>query len=650
MRDARHRVIAAFAVSAALAWGYTDTTATARATTPSVAPVAPVVSVESKIVTLSSTTPITIIEAYAEMLPTGGRKIERTVTLPHRWDVDSPLVGGAARYVFTLPIVDASARQSMLFTRIGNQATIRVNDEVVATLGTLADDSEDYAKGPHVVDIPVAVLGRRQPATVEVNITTQTQRWGGLSKVDIGASESIHERFRSNYRWRQTGLFLVAVTSAFAGAIALLLALSLRHRLYAIAAAATLAGALRAIDRVWINPLLGWPWWGALVNVCYVVLATASVLFVLRALELRSALSERLCYGYALLAIPSALIAALWPLPLLWTITLAMMNVLVVVSFPLVVWTTVRRPTPERVLMCSVFAILIVVGLHDFLGVRLLGSFQLPNAGFSIAPYGFMAFSTAMMIVVVSRYVSADRAQRGASNELRRKLGEQRAELGELQQRASHQAAIAAVDQERTRILRDMHDGMGARLVSLLSMIKSQPNDALNIEREIRAALTEMKLTVDSLQPVEGDITSVLASLRYRLDPVVSASGKRLTSVIEPLPDMPWLTPASIRHVQAIVLESVTNAIHHAQGHDVSIAAHLLGDTICVEIVSNTGAALIPINWSTRGQGMTSLRRRAEELHGRLEVVPSAPEFRVSLFIPVRLPVAEAGNDVVSGG
>ena len=637
MRDARRWIIAAIIALPTIAFELIEATAA-------------VTVFPSQKANTAATAPVTIGEAYVEMLPTGGEKIERTVTLPHRWDVDSPLVGGSARYVFRLPIVDTSARHSLLFTRIGNQANIRVNNEAVATLGTLADDSEDYAKGPHVVDVPAAVLARRQPAMVEVNITTQTQRWGGLSKVDFGASGTIHERFRSNYRWRQTGLFLVAVTSAFAGVFALVLAWFLRNRLYGIAAAATLAGALRAADRVWVDPLLGWPWWGALVNGCYVVLATASVLFVLRALDLRSTLSERLCYGYALLAIPSAIIAPLWPSPLLWTITLAAMNVLIVVSFPLVVWTTVRRPTPERVLMCSVFAILIVVGLHDFLGVRLLGSFRMPNAGFSIAPYGFMVFSTAMMIVVVSRYVSADRALRGASDELRLKLGEQRVELGVLQQRASHQAAMEAVDQERTRILRDMHDGMGARLVSLLSMVKAQPNDALSIEREIRAALTEMKLTVDSLQPVEGDITSVLASLRYRLDPVVSASGKRLTSVIEPLPDMPWLTPASIRHVQAIVLESVTNAIHHAQGHDVSIAAYLLGDTICVEIVSNTGAASIPINWSTRGQGMTSLRRRAEELHGRLEVVPSAPEFRVSLFVPVRLPVAEAGNDVVSGG
>lgn len=629
MRGARHWMIAALIALSSISFKSTNAGATVPA-------------VPSKLADRAISATVSIAEARAELQPTGGNKILRTVSLPHRWDLDSPLVGGTAQYAFALPEIDASARYSLLFPRIGNQAKVRVNGEVVATFGTLDEPSEDYAKGPRVVDIPVAVLAQRQPAMVEISITAQTQRWGGLSRVDFGVSEVIHERFRSSYRWRQTGLFLVAVTSAFAGVFALVLALLLRNSLYGMAAVATLASALRAADRVWIDPLLGWPSWGAVVNVCYVVLAAASVLFVLRALELRSRLCERLCYGYALLAVPSAIVAALWPFPLLWTITLAAMNVLIVVSFPLVLWTTVRRPTPERMLMCSVFAILIIVGLHDFLGVRLLGSFQVPNAGFSIAPYGFMAFSTAMMVVVVGRYVSAERALRGASEELRIKLGAQRAELGVLQQHATHQAATAAVDQERTRILRDMHDGMGARLVSLLSMVKSTPNDASNIEREIRAALTEMKLTVDSLQPVEGDITSVLASLRYRLDPVVSASGKRLTSAIEPLPDMPWLTPASIRHVQAIVLESVTNAIHHAAGVDVSIAAQLSGDDICVKIVSNTGGTLMPIDWQTRGQGIASLHRRAEELHGRLDVSPGPPEFQVSLFIPVRLP-EEAG-------
>jgi hypothetical protein len=63
----------------------------------------------------------------------------------------------------------------------------------------------------------------------------------------------------------------------------------------------------------------------------------------------------------------------------------------------------------------------------------------------------------------------------------------------------------------------DMHDGLGSSLLSLLGMIQSSTGERVAIERRAHEALLELRLTVDSLGPVDGDLGVVLGNVCHRM-------------------------------------------------------------------------------------------------------------------------------------
>ena len=85
-----------------------------------------------------------------------------------------------------------------------------------------------------------------------------------------------------------------------------------------------------------------------------------------------------------------------------------------------------------------------------------------------------------------------------------------------------HQQAVAS---ERQRIMRKIHDGVGSQLVGLLNMVVRPGADSALLQQHVQQALDEMRMAVDSLQPVHGDLVTVLATLRYRLQPRLDAAG-----------------------------------------------------------------------------------------------------------------------------
>jgi HAMP domain-containing protein len=73
--------------------------------------------------------------------------------------------------------------------------------------------------------------------------------------------------------------------------------------------------------------------------------------------------------------------------------------------------------------------------------------------------------------------------------------------------------------EERARIMRDFHDGVGGHLVGLLGAAKRDALDAKQIEAMVSDALVDFRIAIDSLSPEDTDLTTALAGLRFRLMP-----------------------------------------------------------------------------------------------------------------------------------
>ena len=118
---------------------------------------------------------------------------------------------------------------------------------------------------------------------------------------------------------------------------------------------------------------------------------------------------------------------------------------------------------------------------------------------------------------IVDRHFRAIAAVERSNIDLEVLVARKTREIEASYQRLREAEHIRIQANERGRIMADMHDGVGASLLSLLGLLRSGRAAAAQIERRVHEALLELRLTVDSLEPVDGDLGVVLGNVRHRM-------------------------------------------------------------------------------------------------------------------------------------
>jgi len=195
------------------------------------------------------------------------------------------------------------------------------------------------------------------------------------------------------------------------------------------------------------------------------------------------------------------------------------------------------------------------------------------------------------------------------------------------QRQAEHERALA---EERTRLMRDMHDGTGGRLVSALSLLRSGGATPGALEDALVEAIDDLHLTIDSLRPGAMDLPSVLGLLRARLERQLRPHGVRLEWAIGDAGEGEPLSPDQVLHVIRIVQEAVSNALRHAGGSTVRVATGRDGAETWFEIADDGRGGARP---RVGGRGLVNLEQRAGLLGGRLELSSREAGTRVRVVL-----------------
>lgn len=178
-----------------------------------------------------------------------------------------------------------------------------------------------------------------------------------------------------------------------------------------------------------------------------------------------------------------------------------------------------------------------------------------------------------------------------------------------------------AITAERSRILQEMHDGMGAHLIAALHLARREDVQRGVLVRSIEESIQDMRSIIDSLDLEGRDLIPLLANLRSRLEPRLKALGIELRwGVVAPLPDIEHMTPGKALAVMRIIQESVNNAIQHAQARTIRIAAAADGEDIRIEIADD-GRGFDPGRIRAGGRGIAGMRARAKTLHAAVDIV-----------------------------
>ena len=310
-----------------------------------------------------------------------------------------------------------------------------------------------------------------------------------------------------------------------------------------------------------------------------------------------------------------------------WGIVFSVLPVLLTV--PLLMAPTLRTKPTVLLLVVADFAAC-VLPLHDWamrLGLVDFDSLSLV----SLAPPFVMLAAAAP---IVERMRASTRAAELDRLELERRVAEKTHEIKESHEKLRQAQREQELAEERRRIMADMHDGLGGRLVALLSVAQSGRASASEISNGLVAALDELRLLVDSVQPAEGDVSVVLGSVRHRMRSVFERTGTRLVWNVSALPRMEDLTPERILAIQRIFLEVFANAVRHSGARTVSVFATRVPGAVRV-VIEDDGRGFDPAAQHA-GTGLRNLQVRAMQAGGMLSVDSQAGKgTRVTLSLPL---------------
>jgi signal transduction histidine kinase len=206
---------------------------------------------------------------------------------------------------------------------------------------------------------------------------------------------------------------------------------------------------------------------------------------------------------------------------------------------------------------------------------------------------------------------------------------------------SSREGTVAALEEERRRLRRDLHDGLGPRLSGIAftadavsNMLRDDPASAeallTTLRAETVAAINEIRQLVYAMRPPALDELGLVRAIDQQAATLRTPDGRPFRVQVE-AGELPPLPAAVEVAAYRIAVEALTNAARHS-GSDAATASLRVEDGALVVDVRDAGAD--ETTWSA-GAGLVSMRERAAELGGMLSAGGSAEGGAVRALLPL---------------
>jgi signal transduction histidine kinase len=142
-------------------------------------------------------------------------------------------------------------------------------------------------------------------------------------------------------------------------------------------------------------------------------------------------------------------------------------------------------------------------------------------------------------------------------------------------------------------------------------------NDA-EVLHTLRDSLDQLKLSIDAMNLPVGDVTALLANLRYRLEPRLKASDIDLQWDVDLITPLPRLDDKAMRQLQFMVYEALSNVLQHAQATTLRIEAVQTPAGPCIRLIDNGRGFDVSV---AKRRGLLSMQDRANAIGANLTLV-----------------------------
>ncbi|WP_416981357.1 sensor histidine kinase [Streptomyces sp. T028] len=214
------------------------------------------------------------------------------------------------------------------------------------------------------------------------------------------------------------------------------------------------------------------------------------------------------------------------------------------------------------------------------------------------------------------------------------------------QLRVSRGRVVTALEEERRRMRRDLHDGLGPTLTGVVynadaavNLIATDPERAVETLRALRAdvgdAIAEVRRIVYGLRPRALDELGLVEAVRQRIAHLRCADGRPLAVTITAPGVLPPLPAAVEVAAYRVAVEAVTNIARHADVATATLTVELSGTESLRVVAADTGRCTEP--W-THGVGIQSMHERVEQIGGVLTIRTTSEGATITADLPLAVP------------
>lgn len=541
--------------------------------------------------------------------------------LPDFWPESRPGATGVAWYRLRFELHRLPAEPAVFFTRLRTVGAVWVNGQRIGATGT--PGVAEPGQRPQLLQFAPGLL-REGPNELLLRVWVADGYLGAVSAVQLGERAVLARAYERERFIRITLVQLFCALSLTVAFVTLLVWWQRRaEAMFGCFGMAAAMMALSAAAQIGALPLSG-----AANEWLDVVGGYGKTLFVfLYVLRFGGWRWPRveglLCAGTGIM----------------WTIGAVEIFVLNRVVLPEWLWNSWLVPTVGALLLSAMIA----ARRRDAESLALLAGHAYSCAAVGVGLFGtfFDGFDPVMThlapLIVVMGWIMARRFVRSLATaerlnaELEARVQAKHAELEGNYRRIEALTREAAVTEERGRIMRDMHDGIGAQLITALSLVERGDGVPGHVAEVLRECIDDLRLTIDSLEPAEDDLVPVLGNLRYRLEGRLRQQGIALEWALHELPPLAGLTPRYVLHVLRILQEAFTNILKHAQASRIQVHAKVEARRVAI-VVRDDGHGFDD-GAPAPGRGLANMRSRAQAIGAELCVTPSPGGTTLSLAL-----------------
>jgi two-component system, NarL family, sensor histidine kinase UhpB len=550
------------------------------------------------------------------------------VELPDDWSTSRPRHDGSVWYRVNfdhVPEDEPNALTALYIRRVCSNAEVLLNGHIVFSGGRMSEPVTRNCYFPQLVTLPPVLL-RPTGNVLDIHVNGHAlhrvaarQRAGGLSELKIGPQRELSDLYETQMLWSVTAVKIVSLVLAVLGM--LMLSLAWLHRREAfLGYFGALSLVLLALSlRVWWRDIPldnAWVEWAIC---CGFGLATALVVqFLISYAGLRSRIIEGALMGQSVL-LPLSLLAAgssrLFFTSSLWYGLLMMEGIAATGLYLTMSWKNRRRDFWPMAGILGACALVVVYEIAVQFGV-----FGQPQVHLLLLtlPMLFIAVAARMLQVFAEALHAAEAGRstlEGRVAEITAEIERNFAQLAELR-------VEQVTEKERKRIAGDLHDDLGAKLLTIVHTSESE-----RISTLAREALEEMRLSVRGLTGKPVRLADALADWRAE---VVSRLGQANIEIDwrGPSDETDQLLPAR-GYVQTtrILREAVSNIIKHSGASHCKVRCAVHETQFGLNIQDNGKGIPMELDGKLdRGHGMSSMKHRAKQMQGQC-LVESGPGY-----------------------